>query len=352
MKTETTTQSTTTTTGRPQRLRKGILPSSAGPLIALILMTIALSLMSDHFLTLTNIFNIGQQVAVLAILALGATAVILIGGIDLSVGSVVGLSGAICGYAYVVLQQPIWVAALAALLVGVAAGATNGALITVWKLPPFIATLAMLSVARGLSLVVLDGKPLSGFPGGFRNLAIYYFGGIVPSAVVIVIVLFAIGIAYLRWRPSGRALYAIGGNEQVARLSGLPVNRLKISVYALAGLMAGVGGLLLTARLDSAQPTAGTGLELDVIAAVVVGGASLTGGVGTLSGTIFGVLIIGVLRNGLNLLNVSSFWQQVIIGVVIAVAILIENLRHRLKQTRPAIKASNQMKTQGTEGIK
>ena len=344
----------TTSVGGAQRSWRDLLPSAAGPLIALILLITASSFMSDSFLTLTNIFNIGQQVAVLAILALGGTAVILIGGIDLSVGSVVGLSGAICGYVYVVLHQPIWIAALAALVVGLAAGTINGALITVWKLPPFIATLAMLSVARGLSLVVLDGKPLSGFPDGFRNLAIYYFGGIVPSAVVVVVVVFAIGIAYLQWRPSGRALYAIGGNEEVARLSGLPVNRLKISVYALAGVMAGIGGLLLTARLDSAQPTAGTGLELDVIAAVVIGGASLTGGVGTLSGTVFGVLIIGVLRNGLNLLNVSSFWQQVIIGVVIAVAILIENFRLRSKKAKQLgskkAKPGRKSTTQGMEG--
>ncbi|WP_448058862.1 ABC transporter permease [Cellulomonas hominis] len=308
------------------RLRRN-LPSSTGPLVALLILVVALTFMSDTFLTATNLFNIGQQVAVLAVCALGGTAVIILGGIDLSVGAVLGLSGAVVGYLYVQSGLPIVVAVLAGLAVGALAGVVNGLMITYGRLPAFIATLAMMSVARGLALVLLQGKPLSGYPDGFRDLATYYFGGWVPSSVVIAVVLFAVGMVYFRWRPSGRALYALGANYEVARLSGLPVRRLTIGVYAMAGMLAGVGGILTTARLASAQPTAGTGLELDVIAAVVIGGASLVGGYGSLFGTVVGVAIIGVLRNGLNLLNVSSFWQSVVIGVVIAVAVLAENLR-------------------------
>ena len=308
------------------RLKRN-LPSSTGPLVALLILVVALTIMSDTFLTVTNIFNIGQQVAVLAVCALGGTAVIILGGIDLSVGAVLGLSGAVVGYLYVQAGLPMAVAIAIGLVVGTLAGVVNGLMITYGRLPAFIATLAMMSVARGLSLVLLEGKPLSGFPDGFRNLSTFYVGGWVPSSVLIAAALFGVGMVYFRWRPSGRALYALGANYEVARLSGLPVRRLTVSVYAFAGLLAGVGGVLTTARLGSAQPTAGMGLELDVIAAVVIGGASLVGGYGSLLGTIVGVAIIGVLRNGLNLLNVSSFWQSVVIVSVIAVAVLAENLR-------------------------
>jgi ribose transport system permease protein len=182
-------------------------------------------------------------------------------------------------------------------------------------------------MARGLALVISDGRPISGFPEWFRLIARYDLFGVVPLAVLLVVVLFALGAAHLRYRPSGRALYAIGGNQEVARLSGIDVTREKLKVYTVAGALSGLGGLLLAARLNSAQPTAGTGLELDVIAAVVIGGASLAGGAGSVSGTLVGALIIGVLRNGLNLLDVSSFWQQVVIGAVIAIAVMSDTLR-------------------------
>ncbi|MCC2320945.1 ABC transporter permease [Cellulomonas xiejunii] len=305
------------------------LPASTGPFVALVLLCVVLSIMSPSFLSWTNIFNIGQQVAILAVIAIGGTAVIVLGGIDLSVGAVLGLSGAVLGFLFVNTGLDIWAACLVALAVAAAAGAINGIMIEYGRLPAFIATLAMMSVARGLALVVLGGKPLSGYPDSFRNLSVHYVGGWVPMSLIIAVLLFLIAWAYFRWRPSGRALFAMGANYEVARLSGLPVRRLTIGVYTVAGLLAGVGGILMTARLGSAQPTAGTGYELDVIAAVVIGGASLAGGYGSIAGTAVGVMIIGVLRNGLNLLNVSSFWQQVIIGVVIATAVLVENLRQR-----------------------
>ncbi|RPF26242.1 ABC transporter permease [Georgenia muralis] len=318
----------------PQAKLRRKLPSSTGPFAALVVLFAFLALMSPSFMTWSNIFNIGQQVAILAVIAIGGTAVIILGGIDLSVGAVLGLAGAVVGYLHVVEGVNIWVAALAALATGLVAGVLNGLMVVYGRLPAFIATLAMMSVARGLALVVLDGKPLSGYPDEFRNLATYYIGGWLPSSLLIAVILFLVAAAYFRWKPSGRGLFALGANYEVARLSGLPVKRMTLGVYAVAGLLAGLGGVLMTARLSSAQPTAGTGIELDVIAAVVIGGASLAGGYGSIAGTAIGVLIIGVLRNGLNLMNVSSFWQQVVIGLVIAGAVLIENLRQRREAAR------------------
>ena len=312
---------------RPSRLHN--LPASTGPFVALIAMGVALTIMSPTFFTVTNLMNIGQQIAILAVLAIGGTAVITLGGIDLSVGSVLALSGAVLGNLHVNHQVNIWLAVAAALAVGTIAGVVNGLLVEYGRLPAFIATLAMMSVARGLTLVVLDSRPLSGYPDAFRNLANYRIAGHVPMSVVIAVVCFVIAWAYFRWRASGRALFAVGANYEVARLSGMPVRRLTISVYAVAGLLAAVGGILMTARLGSASPQAGVGFELDVIAAVVIGGASLVGGYASIAGTAIGVLIIGVLRNGLNLLNVDSNWQQVVIGGVIAIAVLIENLRRK-----------------------
>lgn len=318
----------TATTVDRARVREAL--AASGPLLGLLGLIVVLSLLSPDFLSLRNTFNIAQQIAVLAILALGSTAVIIVGGIDLSVGSVLALSATCAAWLFAVAGLPIWLAALAGLAVGAAAGLVNGLLVTLGRLPAFIATLATLSAARGLALVVSQGQPVSGFPDSFRRaISNFYVGGIVPTSVIILLVLAAAGTAYLRYRPSGRALYAIGGNEEVARLSGLAVTRQKLKVYTAAGVLAALGGLVTMGRLDSSQPTAGTGIELDVIAAVVIGGASLSGGTGTLGGTLVGALIIGVLRNGLNLLNVSSFWQQVVIGVVIAVAVMTDSLRRR-----------------------
>lgn len=316
-------------TERLDRERLTQLISSSGPLIALLLLVVVLALLSPVFLSVRNLFNVFQQIAVLAILALGATAVIITGGIDLSVGAVMALAAMVAGWTFSVAGLPMGVAIFAALAAGAAIGVLNGLFITRGKLPPFIATLATLSIARGLALVVSDGRPISGYPPWFRTVATMDLFGFLPLSVVLVILLFAAGAAYLRYRPSGRALYALGGNEEVARLSGLRVDREKMKVYTAAGALAGVGGLVLAARLNSSQPTAGAGLELDVIAAVVIGGASLAGGAGTASGTLVGALIIGVLRNGLNLLDVSSFWQQVVIGAVIAIAVMTDTLRRK-----------------------
>lgn len=316
-------------TERLGRLRLGGLLESGGPLIGLVVLVVVLSILSPFFFTVNNLFNVFQQIAVLAILALGSTAVIITGGIDLSVGSVLGLAGIVLGWVSVSMGLPVPVGIVAALLVASGVGLLNGLMITAGRLPPFIATLATLSIARGLALIISKGQPLSGYPSWFRALSSFDLFGVLPLSVLLVAVLYVAGWAYLKYRPSGRALYAIGGNEEVARLSGLRVNREKLKVYTVAGLMSGLGGLVLASRLNSAQPNAGVAAELDVIAAVVIGGASLSGGAGGMAGTLVGALIIGVLRNGLNLLDVSSFWQSVVIGAVIAAAVMTDTLRRR-----------------------
>ncbi|UKA52223.1 ABC transporter permease (plasmid) [Arthrobacter sp. FW305-123] len=305
-----------------------------GPLASLVVLVILLSILSPYFLEVNNLFNVFQQITMLAIIALGATVVIVSGGIDLSVGSVAALSGMIAAVTFSQLALPMALSLVLALVVGAVAGLVNGCLIVFGKVPPFVATLAMLSVARGLTLVLSNGQPISGFPDWFRALTSFDLLEIVPAVVILVLVLYVAGSLYLKYRPSGREIYAVGGSEEVARLSGINVGWVKIRVYMLAGALAGLGGLVLTSRLNSAQPTAGVGLELDVIAAVVIGGTSLSGGVGHVIGTLIGALIIGVLRNGLNLLDVSSFWQQVVIGVVIAAAVMIDTLGRKQSRQR------------------
>jgi ribose transport system permease protein len=301
----------------------------ARKLIALLVLMAALTLLSDSFLSVQNFLNVGQQVAVLAIVAIGATFVIISGGIDLSVGSVLALSAAVFAALFANFGLPWPLAAILGLLVGAALGAINGLAIVYGRLPPFIATLAMLSIARGLALVVTGGRPISGFPSSFRWIAGRELPFDLPFSVLLTLLLYSIAALVLRRTIFGRATYAIGGNEEASRRAGIGVDRVKIAIYVLAGAMAALGGLILTARLNSAQPQAGAGLELDVIAAVVIGGASLSGGTGTVFGTLIGALIMGFLRNGLNLLNVSSFWQQVAVGVVIALAVMTDTLRNR-----------------------
>lgn len=305
-----------------------------GPLVSLLILVVFLSFLSPFFLQVNNLFNVFQQITVLAIISLGATMVIITGGIDLSVGSIAALSGMIVGVAFGQAGIPMSVALPLAILAGALAGFANGALIVWGKVPPFVATLAMLSIARGLTLVLSNGQPVSGFPDWFREVSTVDVFGVIPGVVILVVVLYAAGSFYLKYRPGGRNVYAVGGSEEVARLSGINVGALKLRVYTIAGTLAGLGGVVLTSRLNSAQPTAGSGLELDVIAAVVIGGASLSGGVGTVIGTLIGSLIIGVLRNGLNLLDVSSFWQQVVIGLVIAAAVMIDTLGRRARKPK------------------
>lgn len=312
-----------------KRYSRSLLSGSGGALFGLVVLFIILSITAPHFLSGRNMLNVTDQVTVLGILALGATAVIITGGIDLSVGSVLALSTMVLGWLSHDGGWPLWAAMIAAVAVGAVFGALNGLGVTFAKLPPFIATLAMMSVARGMANMITDGKQIVGYPDWFFELSSNRYVGFLSTTTIVLIVLYVCGWVYLRYRAGGRALYAIGGGSEVARLAGLKVRKLTIGVYVMAGALAGVAGIVLATRLDSSQPSAGTGYELDTIAAVVIGGASLSGGVGRVTGTIVGVLIIGVLRNGLNLLGVSPFLQQILIGLVIALAVMADVLRRK-----------------------
>jgi ribose transport system permease protein len=302
---------------------------SGGALLGLIALFIVLSFASPFFLTGRNLINILDQVTVLGILSVGATAVIITGGIDLSVGAVLGLSTMVLGWLSHQGGWPMWAAMLAAIAVGALAGSLNGLGITYANLPPFIATLAMLSIARGLANLITDGQQIVGYPEWFFNLSSERYLGFFSVTLLVVVALYLAAWAWLKYRASGRSIYAIGGGAEVARLAGIHVKKVTIWVYVAAGALAGIGGIALASRLDSSQPSAGLGYELDVIAAVVIGGASLNGGVGRIGGTIIGVLLIGVLRNGLNLLGVSPFIQQIVIGLVIAIAVMADVLRRK-----------------------
>jgi len=313
--------------GSASRVRR-IMSQIPGPLIGLIVIFVALSFLSPYFLTPRNLLNILSQVSAVGVMSVGALLIILLGGIDLSVGSVLALSSMSMAAVYKMAGLPFEVALLVGLAVGALVGLLNGILTAYGKLQPFIATLATMSAAAGLALFITNGNPITGFPDWFVAITGTSVLGL-PIEGVILVAIFAIAAFWLKFRPSGRALYAIGGNEEVARLSGLPVRRAKIAVYTIAGVLAAVAGLLVTSRLDSAQPTAGAADLLNVIAVVVIGGASLAGGSGSLLGTFVGLLIIGVLNNGMSLLNVSANLQPVVIGAVIAAAVLTDRKSSR-----------------------
>lgn len=307
------------------RQRAAAFLADNGALVGLVVVCVAMFIATPDFLTSQNLLNVGVQAAVVAILAFGLTYVIIAAGIDLSVGSVAALSAVASGW-IIASGMPGVLGLLLGPLVGMLAGLVSGLAVAYGKLPSFIATLAMLSIARGLTLVISGGRPISMPP------AISWLGsdlGPVPVPILVMLVMFAITSFVLNRTVFGRSLYALGGNAEAARLSGLPVRKLNAAVFALSGLFAGVAGMVLAGRLSSAQPQAAVGYELDAIAAVVIGGASLAGGQGRATGTLIGALVLAVIRNGLNLLNVSSFWQQVVIGVVIAVAVGIDVLRRR-----------------------
>ena len=301
-------------------------------MLGLLVLCVTLWLATPYFATAANLANVAEQSAITSVLAIGMTFVILTGGIDLSVGSLVALAGVITG---VVLQRdmPVAVAVVAGLGTAMAAGAINGAMIAHFMLPPFIATLGMMSVARGAALLLSDGRPISGFPESLRRLATGSVVG-VPAPVLLMLALYVVAYVVLTRTVVGRHVYAIGSNEEATTLAGIRVGLHKVLVYAISGLSAGVCATLLLARLNTAQPIAGVGYELDAIAAVVIGGTSLLGGSGSVIGTLIGALIMSVLRNGLNLLGVSSYLQQVAIGLVIIVAVVIDMaLRRRLQRS-------------------
>jgi ribose transport system permease protein len=302
-------------------------------MIALMLMIIGLSLSSEQFLTLDNGLNVFRQISINICLSLGMTLVIISGGIDLSVGAVLAFSGAVAagliGRAIEIpslglaIEITVPGAICAGVLVGLVLGAVNGFVITKFKLPPFIATLGMLSIARGATMLWTGGFPITNLGDSFGFIGTGYWLGI-PLPIWISLVLTLAAAVLTIKTPCGRHLYAVGGSESAAHYSGLNVRKIKLTVYTIAGGMSALAGILLSARLDSATPNAGTGYELDCIAAVVIGGTSLQGGRGSIFGSLLGCIIIGVLNNGLLLLEVSPFWQQVIKGVVILLAVAMD----------------------------
>jgi ribose transport system permease protein len=293
---------------------------------ALIVVVIALSIASPYFLTSNNLFNVCVQIAVVAIIAVGQTMVILTAGIDLSVGSVAGLSGVMGTMAMSSWGFPMVLGILVGVLVGALAGVVNGLLITQMKLPPFIATLGMMGVARGLTFIVSGAVAIYGLSGGFRNVGEGQIGP-VPLPLLYLIVIAVLGHLTLSRTRLGRYAYAIGSNQDAARLSGISTTRVLIGVYVISAALAGFGGMIAASRVHSGQPNYGIGLELDVIAACVIGGASLFGGQGTIGGTLIGAFLMGVIRNGAVLLNITQYYQMVVIGVIIWLAVWWDQVR-------------------------
>lgn len=298
--------------------------SKIGPLLALIVLIIFVTILNPGFISPNNLLNLLRQVSVNALIAFGMTFVIITGGIDLSVGSTLALSSALTAGMIVSGLDPIL-----AMLLGVASGfvlgAINGLLITKGNMAPFIATLATMTIFRGLTLVYTDGNPITGIGDSFifKYMGRGYLFGI-PFPVIIMLIFFGLLFVLLHKMTFGRKTFAIGGNEKASFIAGIKSDRIKVLIYALSGMMASIAGVIITSRLNSAQPTAGTSYEMDAIASVVLGGTSLSGGRGRIVGTLIGALIIGTLNNGLNLLGVSSFYQQVVKGIVIIIAVLID----------------------------
>lgn len=315
-------------TTKDEGLRKGFgignITQKLGPLLGLIILIVIVTILNPSFIEPLNILNLLRQVSINALIAFGMTFVILTGGIDLSVGSILALSSAVMANFMVSGWDPIIAIILGCLLGGIL-GAINGLLITKGRMAPFIATLATMTIFRGLTLVYTNGNPITGLgnQAAFQFLGRGYLFGI-PVPAITMLIVFAILWIILHKTPFGRKTYAIGGNEKASIISGIKVDRIKIMIYALIGLLSALAGAILTSRLNSAQPTAGTSYELDAIAAVVLGGTSLTGGRGRIVGTLIGALIIAILNNGLNLLGVSSFYQMVVKGIVIAIAVLLD----------------------------
>ena len=296
--------------------------------IALIILMAVITIINSNFLTANNLLNLLLQVTSNALIAFEMTFVILTGGIDLSVGSILALSSALTA-GLLGSGMPVTLAILISLILGCILGMMNGLLISYGKLAPFIVTLATMTIFRGATLVYTNGNPIT---KGLSDTFLFQFLGQgyivgIPFPVIIMFIVFIVLYVLLHKTAFGKSVYAIGGNEKAAYISGVKLNKVKIIIYSISGIMASISGLIITSRLSSAQPTAGASYEMDAIAAVVLGGTSLSGGKGRILGTLIGALIIGVLNNGLNIIGVSAFWQQVVKGVVILIAVLIDRFK-------------------------
>jgi inositol transport system permease protein len=295
-----------------------------GIFLAFGILCLVLALSTPKFFTVPNLMIIGTQVSINALLAFGVTFVIITGGIDLSLGSMVAVTGVVAATFAHPDTYPVLVPILAGLLAGVAIGAFNGFVVTKSKVPPFIVTLGTMTIGRGLALILSKGRPISNLSEEFNFIGGGNIAGI-PFPIIILIVAFVICSVLLNKTVLGRYMYAVGGNEPAARASGIKVNNVKMWVYTICGLLSAMGGILLTSRITTGQPNAGTGFELDAIAAAIIGGTSTSGGTGTITGTLIGALLIGVISNSLDLLNVTSYYQQVVMGVIIIGAVVLDS---------------------------
>lgn len=291
-------------------------------LIGLLALCVIISIITPRFLNVNNLLNVLTQVSVNAVIAIGMSYVILTGGIDLSVGSILAITGAVSA-SIIVKSNSVFLAIVTAIIIGALIGAFNGIIVSKGKIQPFIVTLAAMTIFRGVTYVYTNGTPISGLGKDFTFIGNAKVLGI-PFPVIITLIVFLIAYYIINETRFGRYVYALGGNEDSTRLSGINTDRIKMIVYVVSGIAAAISGVIVTSRIGSASPNAGSGYELDAIAAVVLGGTSLSGGEGSITGTIIGAMIIGVLNNGLNLMNVSPFYQSIVKGLVILLAVLID----------------------------
>lgn len=307
-----------------------------GILIGLAALMAIVSLFSESFFTASNMWNILRQISTNALLAFGMTFVILIGGIDLSVGPLLAFSGVFAAYVMGNLGWPIWAAIAGSIILCSMVGMLNGVIVTKTGIAPFVVTLSVQQIFRGFAMLLANGAPIRIRDQGFINIGTTYIGP-VAFPVIYMIIIMALCYVVLNKTQFGRHIYALGGNKTAARFAGIRTQRIEVMVYALSGFLAGIAGIVLAARMTAGVPATGDGYECDAIAAVVLGGASFTGGIGTIGGTLIGAIIIGVLNNGLNMLNVASFWQYVAKGVVILLAVMVDVLRKLSKDKRKAL---------------
>ncbi|MFC5411088.1 ABC transporter permease [Larkinella bovis] len=316
-----------TTPAQPSRTRlRGL--GQYGLLIAFFAICVVLSLLTPRFLTVSNLMIIVTQVSINALLAFGVTFVIITGGIDLSIGSTVAVTGVVAAMFAHPDTYPVIVPVLAGLAAGLLLGAFNGLVITKSNVPPFIVTLGTMTIGRGLALILSKGRPISNLSDSFNFIGGGQVLGI-PTPIIILLVFFVICSVLLRKTVLGRYMYAVGGNEQAAKASGIQLNKVKMVVYTLCGGLAALAGILLTSRITTGQPNAGAGFELDAIAAAIIGGTSTSGGTGTMTGTLIGALLIGVISNGLDLMNVTSYYQQVVMGIIIIGAVVLDSMNQQ-----------------------
>jgi len=308
---------------------KTFVKENMGILIGLLVLCVVIAIVNPAFLSSNNLMNVLRQTSTNLYLALAMTMIIILGGIDLSVGSIMAVTGVVTTMSIAVLEMPVAVAVGLGVLVGLLFGAVNGYVAATTIIPPFIITLATMNIARGAAYVLTDGQPVRVMSDSFNFIGSGYIGGFLPTPVLYLIIFLIICYLIMNKTKLGRYIYAVGGNPEAAKFSGINIKKVKFFAYTFSGFMAAVAGIVLASRMFSGQPTAGNAAELDAIAAVVLGGTSMSGGIGKIGGTVIGALIIGVLSNGLNLMGVSSFWQYIVKGIVILVAVYADVIKRR-----------------------